>query len=437
MKLLVRITLLLALLSLSLPIAAGQDAPFTIAAAADHQPAINALYSAIYDGAAPAYVDDNADVLAEAAPESALEGITSGAAYYLPDAVLRLQNDNAEASAFVDFAVSPDGQKALIDAGFLPESVTITDQAGNEVTLPQPVRRVISPYSLSTYLVYGVGAADRLSAGGFLGAREPIGMARMEAIDPRFPVLSGYVMNQREINVEEIAMLMPDVIFTATRSSWLDTVAELGIPAILFEGETPERMKESMLISGQVFGPHASATAQAWVEYYDSIFNTVTAATSSLTDEERPSVLMLGSEPLRVASGEMYQTEIIAAAGGASVTTELTGFWNDVNLEQIVLWDPDVIVIVPYGAVTPESILTSPEWQVVSAVQNGRVYKMPAWVAPWDSPVPDSVLGVIWLAQTLFEDGVDLDCTAEAIKFYDVFYNYAIPEDEIAAVCES
>jgi iron complex transport system substrate-binding protein len=437
MRLFVRIALLLTLLSLSLPLAAAQDAPFTIAADAALQPAIDALYSALYDGAAPAYVSADADLLAEPAPESALEGISSGAGYYLPDAVLRLQTDNTEASAFVDFAISPDGQKALIDAGFLPDSVTFTDQAGLEVTLPQPVRRVVSPYSLSTYLVYGVGAAERLSAGGFLGARDPIGAARMELIDPRFPVLSGYVMNQREINVEEIAVLMPDAIFTTGRASWLDTVAELGIPTVLFEGETPERMKESMLISGQIFGPHAQATAQAWVEYYDTIFNTVLDATGSLTDEERPSVLVVGEEALRVASGQMYQSEIVAAAGGASVTTDLTGHWNDVNLEQVIVWDPDVIVIVPYGTVTPEAILTSPEWQAVSAVQNGRVYKMPAWVAPWDSPVPDSVLGIIWLAQTLYQDEIALDCTTEAIKFFDTFYQYAVPEDEIAAVCGS
>jgi iron complex transport system substrate-binding protein len=259
----------------------------------------------------------------------------------------------------------------------------------------------------------------------------------MEAIDPRFPQLSGYVMNQREINVEEVANLAPDVILTSARSAWLDAVAELNIPVVLFQGESPELLKESMALVGQIFGPNAAARAAAWSAYYDSIFSRVVEATADLTPEERPRVLLIGEEPLRVISGEMYQTDIIAAAGGQSVSADLTGFWNDVNLEQIVLWDPDVIVIVPYGSVTPETITGSPEWSVISAVQNGQVYKMPSWVAPWDTPVPDSVLGIIWLAQRLFPGRVDLDCAAEAVTFYRTFYNYAIPEDEIAAVCAS
>jgi len=70
-------------------------------------------------------------------------------------------------------------------------------------------------------------------------------------------------------------------------------------------------------------------------------------------------------------------------------------------------------------------------------VRDGRVYKMPSWVAPWDTPVPDSVLGVIWLAQKLFPERLTLDCALEARYFFQVFYKHALPEDEIAAVCGS
>ncbi len=412
---------------------AAQDA-LTIQADEDLQPAVAALYKAFFN-AEPGFVAADGDLVATTDRASLPDDFQGVPPHFLPDAFFIAQSERA--SAFIDFAVSPDGQQALIDAGFLPASVTITDQAGNSVVIPQPVRRVITPYSIATYLVYGVGAADRLVAGGYLGARDPIGAARMEAIDPRFPQLSGYVMNQREINIEEIANLQPDVIFTSARSAWLDTVAELDIPIVLFQGESPELLKQSMQIAGQVFGPNAAARAAAWSAYYDRIFSQVMDVTDDLEADERPRLLMVGTEALRVISGDMYQTDIIAAAGGQSVSADLTGSWNDVNLEQVVLWNPDVIVIVPYGSVTPATLVDSPEWQVVAAVQNGRVYKMPSWVAPWDTPVPDSVLGIIWLAQTLFPDRVSLDCAAEAMTFYKTFYDYDLPSDEIAAVCGS
>lgn len=407
----------------------AQQPAVTVQADADLIPALEALIAAYEEPVA--FAEGEAALIATTDPS--LLPPLGVAPHFLPGAFF-VVNDPAAAD-FVAFAISADGQQALIDAGLLPASVTITDQRGNVLEIPQPVRRVITPYSLATYMVYGVDAEDRLVAGGYLGARTPLGIERMTAIDARFPELSGYVMNQREINVEEIANLDPDVIFTSARSAWLDTVAELGIPVVLFQGESPELLTEAMRITGQVFGPHAQARAEAWIAYYQEIVDRVVEQTSELAEDERPSVLIVGQEALRVVSGEMYQTDIIAAAGGRSVSADLTGAWNDVNLEQIVLWNPDVIVIVPYSNVTPEDLLNSPEWQIVSAVQNGRVLKMPSWVAPWDTPVPDSVLGVIWLTQALFLDLVDIDCATETVRFFDAFYQHDITLEDAAAVC--
>lgn len=400
------------------------------------QPAVSALYQALY-GTAPTFAEAEGDLIATADPALLPAGGLVPPPYFLPEAFFLLTTANEEAQALIDFAISPDGQEALIEAGFLPRTTTLTDQVGNVFEVTLPIRRVITPYSLATYMVYSVGAGDRLVAGGYLGARSPIGASRMEAIDPRFPAFSAYVMNQREINVEEVANLAPDVIFTSARTAWLDSVRELNIPLVLFQGESPELLAQAMRMMGQLFGPNAAARAEAWINYYEDILATVTGATDTLSEDERPSVLLVGEEALRVISGQMYQTSIIRAAGGQSVSAELTGGWNDVNLEQVALWNPDVIVIVPYGTVTPATLLDSPEWSVIGAVQSGRVYKMPAWVAPWDTPVPDSVLGVIWLTQKLHGDTVGLDCASEAQAFFSAFYGIDLPEADLVAVCAS
>jgi iron complex transport system substrate-binding protein len=415
----------------------AQEAPFTLAADPDLRPAVSALYAA-WSGGAPDFVESGAPDLLATRDRAALPDDFRGVPpHFLPDAFFVFATDKLLAEEFARFAVSPDGQAALIAAGFLPASVTVTDQAGNAVEIAQPVRRAISPFSLTTYLFYALNSADRLVAGGYLGARTPVGAARMTAIDPRFPELSGYTMNQREINIEQVALLEPDVIFTSARSAWLDTVAELNIPVVLFQGESPERLIDSLRIAGAVLGPNAAAHAEGWIAYYQSILDTVTAGTADLDDPARPGVLLVGEDALRVISGEMYQTSVIEAAGGRSVSAELSGYWTDVNLEQITLWNPDVIVIVPYGPVTVETITGSPEWANIAAVQNGQVYKMPSWVAPWDTPTADSILGIIWLAGTLHPDRLTLSCADEAVYFYNTFYGYRIDRDEIAAVCAS
>jgi iron complex transport system substrate-binding protein len=405
------------------------EARFTIQADGAVQGAVTAVYTTLYPNEQPAFVATDADLLVTAAHENA-------AATILPNTVLVPLSDNTNVADFIAFAVSPDGQQVLINAGSLPASVTLTDQAGNTVEIPQPIYHVISSHGPTTFLVYGVGAGDRLVAASYLGARDPAGAAAMTRIDPRFEeVMGDDYFTQGEFNAEEAVKLDPDLITASARTQWLDVAAELGISTFLFEAETPEALKEAMLLAGQLFGPNATAQAQAWVAYYDGVVSAVKEQTAVIPDEERVRVLFTGSDPLQAASGEMYQSSMIEAAGGQSVSADLVGYWNDVNLEQIAAWNPDVIVIPPYGGATVEAITDSPEWQILDAVQAGRVYQIPKLVAPWDTPAPDSVLGIIWLAETLYPEQVQLSCAGETETFYNTFYGYDISAEEIAALC--
>ncbi len=415
---------------------APTEAPrFTIQADAELQTPLAALYTALYAGEQPVFVSTDGDLVATASEGVAI-GQPDSAAYFLPGAALTAATNTPEVADFIAYAISPDGQQVLIDMGALPATITLTDQAGNTVEIAQPVRRVISSHGPTTALVYGVGAQDRLVAATYLGARDPAGAAAMGRIDSRFEEIKGDdLFSQQDFNVEEAAARDPDLIMTSARTAWLDTAAELGIPVFLFEAETPDRLKEAMLLTGQLFGPNTAAQAEIWIAYYDFVVGAVVEQTAAVSDADRVRVLFTGTEPLRVASGEMYQTAIIEAAGGISVSAELTGYWNDVNLEQIALWDPDVIIVPPYGGASVEAITGSPEWQGLDAVQAGRVYRMPKLVVPWDTPAPDSVLGIIWMAQLLYPDLIELDCAEQVGYFYNTFYHYAISTEEISELC--
>lgn len=428
MKFRLLLVLMLSLAVLPIGVAPAQeDAPFTIQAEQLLQEPLTMLYAAMHDGAEPQFVDDGADVLAGAVLDDAV-------AAFLPEGQLALASDNEAAAAFVDFAVSADGQQVLIDAGLLPDSVTVTDQAGREVTIAQPVRATVSPYGPLAYFFYAVDAQDRLVAVNPLGLRNlqsPGGQA-MIRIDPRFEEIHNVDMNTGEINVEEVAALGADLLTTSPRSPYIEAVEELGIPVVLFDAETPAALAEAMLLMGDIYGPNAAFHAEEWIDYYEAVADRVVELTEGL---ETISVLVTGTEPLRVASGDMYQTAIVEFAGGESVSDELTGFWNDVNLEQIVLWDPDVIVVPSYGGASVEAITESEEWDVIPAAAEGRVYQMPQLAAPLDAPGPDSVVGIVWLATTLYGDEIELDCGAEVEYYYATFYEYDLSAEEVAMMC--
>lgn len=417
------------------PVEVSSPARFTIQADEALREPVIALYESFFTGESPLFVDADSDLLATSSTDLSAER-PAVPATFLPGAVLIPVHENPDIASFVAFAISPEGQQVLIDAGELPSVVVLTDQAGNSVEIQQPVYRVISAYGPATAVVYSVNAGGRLVAASFLGARDPQGAAAMERIDSRFLTLVGDdYFSQAEFNIEHAATLNPDLVIGGARSAWADTVKQVGIEVFLMEAETPEQLKQAVLLIGQIFGPHSYAQAQAWVAYYDMVVDLVLDQTREIATEARVQVLFTGTEPLRVASGEMYQTDIIEAAGGFSVSAGLSGYWNDINIEQVATWNPDMVIVPPYGGATIEAITESAEWQILDAVKAGEVFRMPKLVVPWDTPAPDSVLGIVWMAERINPELAALDCGDEAAYFYNTFYNYAISGEEIAAIC--
>ncbi|HDL86597.1 MAG TPA: hypothetical protein ENH11_09810, partial [Candidatus Acetothermia bacterium] len=233
-------------------------------------------------------------------------------------------------------------------------------------------------------------------------------------------------------NLEDIVSRHPDLVLTnpTKHGDLADRLISLGIPAIQYVAESPEATKEAMLLTGEALGPETAKRAQEFAAYYDRTMAKIADATKALTGTERLRVYFCGSSPLRAASGDMYQSLMVDAAGGVSVTAGLHGYWNDVNIEQILIWNPDVIIITSYGGLTAQQILNDPDWQSIPAVKNGRVYKMPALAAAWDTPVPDSLLGIMWLADKLYPSEINIDLASECRTFYRDFYGYTLSDEE-------
>lgn len=413
-----------------------EEARFTIEAIGINREAIGALYAAFFEGEQPVFVESGADLQIVAnLPEYGKHPEVP--AMFLSGQYLLAHSDAAEISDFIRFSTSLEGQQVLIDEGFLPSSIQIVDQAGNTVELQQPITKIISSYGPSTAFVYAVGAKDRLVSASYLGARDPSGAGFMKKIDSRFEEIMGDdEFSQDSFNVEGAASLEPDLVLTSARTGWLDVLEQINLPAVLYDAETPERLKEAMALTGQLFGPQTTAQANTWIAYYDETISLINTLTTQIPEEDRPRVLFTGTSPLRVSSGEMYQTKIIEFAGGISVSAGLSGYWNDINIEQVALWNPDVIIVPPYGGATVEAITESEEWQILDAVQAGRVYQMPKVVVPWDTPAPDSILGIVWLTEKLHPDLAIVNCAEETDYFYRTFYDYEITDDEIITVCK-
>ena len=314
--------------------------------------------------------------------------------------------------------------------GIAKSDITVLDQTGQTVTIPQPVERLASVYGIGTFYVYALGAGDRLVTAFYVGVK---GLSNASEVMLRWEPRLADILSFGDPNVEELAASGAQVILAdgARHAAFADQMINVGIPVVQCLVETPGEMKQAMLLAGSFLGPDAQARANVFIADYDRVFDTVARDLADLDDEERVRVLFLGTNLTRVASGDMFQSHLIAAAGGQSVTSDLLGYWSEVNLEQILLWNPEVIVIPPYGPVQPTDILDNADWAAIDAVKAGRVHRMPRVIGPMDTPVPESLLGIVWMAKLFYPDLVSLDLEVEVTRYYGFYYDFVLTDEEV------
>ncbi len=319
---------------------------------------------------------------------------------------------------------------SLLVTAFGQDVVQVVDSTGASVLVPQPVERLISVYGPGTYLVYALGAGDLLVEAWYVGVK---GISQawesMFRIEPRLSDILAF----GDPNVEDVVARSAQLVIAdgSKHGAFAKQLGDLGIPVIQCLIETPEQLQQATVTLAQVLGPEAKRRAALFLYGFLRITDTVEHDLRGIVSAERPRVLFVGTDPLKVASGDMYQTWLIETAGGVSVSADLRGGWNTVNLEQILVWNPDVVVIPPYGPVKPADLVANPDWQAVRAVRENRIYRMPRVFGPMDTPVPESLLGVLWLANALHPGAISLDIAAEMNTFYTTYYDYSLSEAEL------
>ncbi|MEW5825761.1 MAG: ABC transporter substrate-binding protein, partial [Candidatus Bipolaricaulota bacterium] len=297
------------------------------------------------------------------------------------------------------------------------QSVSVTDTLGRTVSVGQPVEHIASAYGIGTYYVYALGAGDRLVAAWYVGMKSLAqATAASHAIEPRL----GDLLCSGDPSVEDLLARGADLVLVdaAQYTSIADQLEDLGVPALLLAPETAQGVLDTAHLLASVLGEEARSRADALAADFYEVYGRATVAVTGDPAESRPRVLFLGASLSSAAGGAMYQTQLVEAAGGISVSADLPGAWNTVNLEQILMWDPDVVVIAPYGVVTAAEVLSSADWQSVSAVRAGRVHKMPRIFGPMDTPLPESLLGVEWLAAVFHPERNLFDVRSDALAFY-------------------
>ncbi|MEQ8196533.1 MAG: ABC transporter substrate-binding protein [Clostridiaceae bacterium] len=322
---------------------------------------------------------------------------------------------------------------------------TITDDAGRKVTIPAKINKCYYTSPVGAIMVYTLNP-DKM-AGWPMQLTDSVKKYIPEKY-ASLPFLGGLQMNAK-INTEELAKAKPDVIFNvaddATSETSVSTADKLqqqiNIPVIVVDSSFG-KIDKAYAFMGKILG--AEDKAKELSDYCVNTVKEVTAATKDIPEEKRVSVYYaegpkgLATEPS--GSSHALVLDMVNGKNIAKVKVNGGGGMSEVSMEQVLSWNPDVII--SWGKDSGgayDIIKTSQDWKNINAVKNGKVYEIPSVPFNWFDRPPsvNRYLGLKWLAATLYPDAYKVNMVYEVKKFYSIFYHADLSDDDAKALLKN
>ena len=304
--------------------------------------------------------------------------------------------------------------------------LTIVDSADRIVTIKKPIEGVVA-----ADLIDGIRTFLKLDAEDKLVAINDFAMTYGFGPESCFP-LSLLAPELEELpnvgsyespDMELILSLEPDMVL-AYGGGVADTTQEsTGIPTICLG--TSEALDFKWLrLAGYIMDEEERV--EELISYANEEITKITDVTSDIPDDEKQTVYLAFWTFL---TGDITYTPAeyapVELAGGINVAEEgVPGPFGptmlEVSKEQIIAWDPEIILL--HGTyLTIEEVLSDPALQTVTAVKSGDVYCTIGYCLGWD-PVT-GVVETISMAKLFYPDKfADLDVEAECNEIFKGFY---------------
>lgn len=328
------------------------------------------------------------------------------------------------------------GAAALLLPQLALGSQVFTDSGGREVVLPDRVQRIFAAGGPAAVVVYVVRPDAMIGWPRAIRAEEaPYLLPRVRDL-PELGMLSG---RGDTANVEVVLRSRPDLIvdFGSVRPTYIslaDAVqSRTGIPYILIDGRFEATASSLRTLGGALGVPERG---EALARYAEDLFARLDRTLSDIPEEHRPRVyLARGPAGLETGLKGSINTEILERAGGRNVADaggQRRGIVN-VSPEQILVWNPDVVVTWDRNFHARIRAQADPIWASVKAVQEGRVYLAPTAPFGWIDRPPslNRLIGLAWLANLFHRDRFPFDFRQETRKFYRLFYHVELAEAEL------
>lgn len=310
---------------------------------------------------------------------------------------------------------------------FMPHIVrvaTFSDAGGRAMTIPDKVERVFAAGPPAAILLYTF-APDLLL--GWTRLPTPAECEFLGAGACEKPEIGRLTGRGNTTNLEVLLQLKPDLILDVgtindTYISLANRVQEqTSIPYALLDGRfgNTERVYRQL---GEL--TNRAPQAEEFARYAQSTIATIKARIDKIPAADRPRVYYArGPRGLETGLKGSINVETIEFLGTHNVAGERSGGMTTVSVEQVLAWNPDVIITIEPGFAA--DVRTDPLWASVTAVQADRVYLSPRLPFGWVDfpPSVNRLIGLWWLAKVLYPEQFPENLRPLTRDFYTRFYH--------------
>lgn len=269
--------------------------------------------------------------------------------------------------------------------GGIKYPIKLKDQSGNLVTIEKQPQRIVSLIPSNTEIAYALNLGKQM-AGVTANDDYPAEVKKLPKV------------GDWKINVEKVVSLKPDLVLAnaANGKETIDQLKKLGLKVLVLDAQSIKDVYKSIDLVGDA--TNHTREADQLVARMEKAKTDVMTKVARVSKEKPVRVFVEISPDLFTAGGDTFMDELVTAAGGKNVAADVKG-WPQVSAEQVVKWNPDVIISTHGGE---QEILARKGWSSISAVKNKRVYSIDPNLT--NRPGPRIVQGIEQIAAVLYPE---------------------------------
>ncbi len=316
---------------------------------------------------------------------------------------------------------------------------TIVDMSGKEVEIPEKITKIFATSPPATYMIYTLDPLVLVGLNFDHKQGHNESSSFLSTYFTSLPVLGGLQGGGNSINKETLLSLHPDVVVswnTNTSENFAHFLQQSArIPLLDVDLESLESLPKAYRFFGKLLGQEnrAEVLAQYAVSALEKTRQQVQKEAT-----KRPIVYYAeGVDGLSTECDTSFHYQTIKFAGGIDphLCTQTSGKGMEkVSLEQVLLYNPDIIIAQEKDFV--QAVQNDTRWNAIAAVKNHRVYLVPKAPFNWVDRPPSfmRLLGIQWLTH-LFYNVPDEKTFQEEMKlFYRLFLHVDLSNEQIAAI---